>query len=495
MKYISALFPDFHRLGLGRKPLSQVSKLARQTRHLDACCLAELDVLIGHALPSWLRVFRASSGPNSRKRTFTVALTFWTFLLQVLDADGSCRAALAHVHALCAAKRKASISLSTAAYCKARRRLPARLLMAVLRHITDALVRAAGDFGSPCEFGCGRLLVMDGTACTLQDSDANRAVYHYAPGQKPGCGFPQMPLLGLFDLRTGAWLRVIKSAERRHDSHLAWKLLGHLRAGDTLIADRAFCSYAFIAHCEARGVAIVMRLHQARARTVDMRKGKVLGPGDRLHTWTKPKPKQLKNLHPARYNALPEQLSMRIISVQIASRGHRPEAMYLATTLRDTTTHHAEDIANLYLKRWEVELFFDDIKTTQRMDTLRCKSPDMVARELLMHMIAYNLVRLLIVQADKQRPAGQAGRLSFKGTFDRLNRWHAALWGNNQRKAVAECYAQLLHDIAQDIVPPRPERYEPRVLKRRRDSYGLLTRPRKEMRRTPAPPKHRHKAA
>jgi hypothetical protein len=369
--------------------------------------------------------------------------------------------------------------------------LPARLLIGLLRHITGAVVRAAGD----CDGAGGRWLVMDGTAITLQDSDANRAVYHHASGQKPGLGFPQMHLLGLFDLRSGAWLRVVKSSERRHDSFLSWKLPGFLRAGDTLIADRAFCSYAFIHECEARGVAVIMRLHQARARTVDMRKGKSLGRGDRLQSWSKPRAKELKDLHPARHAALPDELPMRIVAVQVASRGHRPEAMYFATTLRDPKAHSAEAIATLYLRRWEVELFFDDIKTSQRMDMLRCKSPALVARELLMHMIACNLVRVLIVQADKRRPAGQEGRLSFKGTLDRLNHWHGALWGNESRKRVAKCYAQMLEDIASDVVQPRPGRYEPRLVKRRRDSYSLSTRPRAEMRRVPAPPKHHAKAA
>lgn len=160
---------------------------------------------------------QTTSGANSRNRMFTVAVTFWTFLLQVLDTDGSCRRALAHVHALCAARRKPSLSASTAAYCTPRKRLPLRLLIALLRHVTSAVLRAAGDFDAPG----GRLLVMDGATLTLQDSDANRATYHYASGQRPGCGFRQMHLLGLFDLRSGAWLHVVRSAQRRHDSHLA----------------------------------------------------------------------------------------------------------------------------------------------------------------------------------------------------------------------------------------------------------------------------------
>jgi len=137
----------------------------------------------------------------------------------------------------------------------------------------------------------------------------------------------------------------------------------------------------------------------------------VLGPSDRLHTWARPKPKDIKDPHPARHAALPAELQVRVIAVQAATRGHRPEAMYFATTLRDAKRHSAEQIAALYLRRWEVELFFDDIKTSQSMDTLRCQSPDMLARELLMHMIAHNLVRMLMVQADKRRAPGEGGAL------------------------------------------------------------------------------------
>ncbi|WP_276609650.1 transposase [Phragmitibacter flavus] len=90
------------------------------------------------------------------------------------------------------------------------------------------------------------------------------------------------------------------------------------------------------------------------------------------------------------------------------------------------------------MRRWDVELFLDDIKTSQRMDMLRCKSPAMVTRELLMHMIAYNLIRELLVQAEKRRPVGQEGRLSFIGTLDRLHHWHSPLWGNPSSKVVTK---------------------------------------------------------
>lgn len=487
MKLLTCFFPSFNRAGMGRKPLPEAVRLARQICQLDALCIGHLETLLGHGLPDWLRYFKKGSGANSRRRTFTPVLTFWTFLSQVLDPGGSCRRALSRVQALCALRGMGPISDSTAAYCNARARLCVRMLIGVLRHVTEAVQAAAGDFGS-----AGRLLVMDGTALTLPDSDANRAVYAYATGQKPGCGFPQMHLLGLFDLRSGAWLRVVKSAAHRHDSALAWKLIGLLRDGDTLVADRAFCSYAFIAELRARGVHVVMRLHQRR--DANMRHGKRLGKADRLQTWTKPV-QASKAMNAGRHAPLPATLQVRLIATQVIVRGHRPEAMLLATTLSDPKAHSAATIAALYLRRWEVELFFDDIKTSQNMDTLRCQSPDMVARELLMHMIAHNLVRMLIVQANQRRTPGEQGRLSFKGTLDRVNQWHGTLWGCVSKKQAAERYGQLLQHIAEDVVPQRLHRNEPRVVKRRRDSYQLMTRPRSVMRRLPAPPKHRKSAA
>lgn len=487
MKLLTCFFPSFNRAGLGRKPLPEALRIARQVRQLDALCLGHLETLLGHGLPHWLRHFKKPSGANSRKRTFTPVLTFWTFLSQVLDPGGSCRRALSRVQALCALKGHAAVSSSTAAYCNARARLCARMLIRVLRHVTEAVQAAAGGMG-----GQGRLLVMDGTTLTLPDSEANRSVYSYATGQKPGCGFPQMYLLGLFDLRSGALLRVVKSAARRHDSALAWKLIGFLHEGDTLVADRAFCSYAFIAELRARGVQVVMRLHQRRE--ADMSSGRRLGKADRLQIWIKPL-QCPKGMNAARHAALPEAQSVRIIATQVEVRGHRPEAMYLATTLSDPKTHSAAAIAALYLRRWEVELFFDDIKTSQHMDTLRCQSPAMLARELLMHMIAHNLVRMLLVQADKRRAPEEDGRLSFKGTLDRINQWHSTLWGCASARQADERYGQLLQHIAEDVVPARLKRSEPRVVKRRRDSYQLMTQPRHVMRFLPSPPKHRKSAA
>jgi hypothetical protein len=146
-------------------------------------------------------------------------------------------------------------------------------------------------------------------------------------------------------------------------------------------------------------------------------------------------------------------------------------------------------VVALYLRRWEVELFFDDIKTSQHMEMLRAKTPHMVARELLMHMIAYNLVRLLMVQAEALRPSADKGRISFKGTIDRVSLWQHALWASPTNRAAHARHRKLLTHISKDIVSHRPDRREPRVLKRRRDSYALMTKPRATLRTIPEPPK------
>jgi len=186
---------------------------------------------------------------------YSTLVTFWAFLSQVLDPDGCCRRAVTRVQTLCSALKLRLPDEDTGVYCTARRRLPIRLLLRVF-YFTAVRVAAPPATGR-------RVVVLDGTCVRMPDSPANAAAYSYSPNQKRGCGFPLLPLLGLFDLRSGAWLAMVKSKPWVHDARQAWRMLKHLRAGDILLADRAYCSYAFIGACKAKGVDVVMRLHQA----------------------------------------------------------------------------------------------------------------------------------------------------------------------------------------------------------------------------------------
>jgi hypothetical protein len=464
-------FPLFHRHLFGRSPVSQKRLLERKAREADKLCLTQLHTLFADVLPPWLTSYKRTEGSNSRHRVYTPLVTFWAFLSQTLDADGSCRRAVTRVQTLCSALGLPLPDEDTGAYCTARARLPMKMLLQMHSHIADRLENVPRKGR--------RVLVMDGTAIRMPDSKANAAVYKQAPQQKPGCGFPLMPLLGLFDLHGGTWVAAVKSKGRAHDALLAWRMLRHLRKGDILLADRAFGSYAFIAACKARGVDVVMRLHQARDPQVE--KGKRIAEDDWQVTWSRPlKAPQgrFTAMHKAIHTALPATLELRLVKVRSTSPGFRTQELQIITTLRDFRAHSATQITSWYQQRWQVELCFDDIKTSLRMHAFRCKSPHMVVRELLMHMIAYNLVRYLIACAESMREIEAKGTLSFKGAMDRLDQWQWVVWSAPSGRQARQRCDSLLQSIANDEVPPRPGRKEPRVCKDRQNKYTFMTKPR-----------------
>lgn len=467
MAAITKFFPSFHRHLFGRPPLGGQAMLRRKAREADRLCLTQLHTLFEGMLPSWLAGYKTGRGANSRHCIYTPLVTFWAFLSQVLDADGNCRRAVTRVQTLCSALGLPMPDEDTGAYCVARARLPVQLLLKVLGFIVERLTALPREGR--------RVLVMDGTSIRMPDTPQNASAYSYGPQQKPGCGFPLMPLLGLFELGTGAWLAAVKSKPRAHDSRLAWRLLKHLRAGDILIADRAFGSYAFIAACQARGVDVVMRLHQAR--DPQLGKGRRIGADDWLVTWSRPL-QPSKGQNRALHAALPATLPLRWVKAPNVSPGFRTQNIQIITTLRDRTAYSAAQIASWYRRRWQVELYFDDIKTSLHMHALRCKTPHMVVRELLMHMIAYNLVRHLMLRAGPLRDVQAQGALSFKGTMDRLDQWQWIIWNAPSRRQAKLRRDALLQTIADDVVPPRPGRKEPRVCKDRQNKYTIMTKQR-----------------
>jgi hypothetical protein len=319
----------------------------------------------------------------------------------------------------------------------------------------------------------------------MPDTLALQQRYPQPKAQNPGCGFPLMKLLAIFDLRSGAWLATTHSSRKFHDCRLWRRLFWRLRAGDTIIADRAFCSWVDLARLSARGIDVVVRLHQMR--TVDFRKGNRLGKDDHLVTWVKPVRPQWMNQ--AEYDALPASIVVREVRRNFNIKGIRTTQLIVVTTLLDPTTHSAEEVAALYARRWRVELNFDDLKTSMQMDVLRTRSPAMICRDLLMHMIVYNLLR-----AAMQRAEISVETASFKGTADRVATWSWAIWLAPTPAQAAKRTAEMLQTIAADEAPHRPERQEPRARKRRPKPYPLLTKPRHLMNTNPPSSKYRKAA-
>jgi hypothetical protein len=417
-------------------------------------------------------------GCGKRRCLFSPMTTFWNFLAQVLTPAQPCRETVRQIQAARRLHRKPGISSATGGYCQARRRLPE----ALLEGIWQAIARQLAEDATPAIQWRGlRVAVVDGTASSMPDTPQNQAVWPQPGGQKPGCGFPVVKLVGLFSLATGAAHALVTgtlhSSEYTLFVHLWNKITGNF---DLLLGDRNFGSYAIFASLQCCNRHGVFRLNGRRK--MDWRKGRRLGKFDRAITWYKPKARDLTWWLP---QPIPDSITVRVLKVCVPVPGFRTRVVFLTTNLLDTKQFPATALAELYRRRWQVELFFRHIKTTMRMDVLRCLSPEMIRRELHMHMIAYNLIRALMLRSAlaEDKPID---RISFKGTCDTLRQWapHLAI-----AAATPALYHQLFHSLlktlAEDIVPLRPNRSEPRAVKRRPKNYHRLTKPRHLMGNVP----------
>jgi hypothetical protein len=424
-------------------------------------------------------LLQAATGPNSRQRIFSLPVTFWAFLSQILSPHSTCREAVRKVAALLHLEHNRQIDADTGAYCQARSRLPLALLEKIGRRLANAL-----DNNTPAaNLWQGRLVkVVDGTTLSMPDTAANQKRWPQPNSQKQGCGFPMIRLVGLFSLASGALLQTVTDTFFSNENNLFERLFMFLDAADVLLADRNFCSYGNLSALLSQKVDVVMRMHQSRP--ADFRKGKALGKNHRLVCWQKPT-KKTRAITQQQFDLLPAQITLRMVRLHINAPGFRTHHIVLVTTLLDTRLYPAQALFELYRRRWEVELFLHDIKTTLKMDVLRCKSPAMIQRELAMHFIAYNLIRSLMLEASLCYHVA-LDRVSFKGTVDTLRHWAPVIAQVQAKpKRRAALINALLLVIATDQVPLRPYRREPRAVKRRPKPFQLLNKPRHRMKDTP----------
>jgi hypothetical protein len=436
-------------------------------RRLAGEALSNLAGVVGDQIPQQQLDRLRQCG--RRQRIFTPLATFWNFLAQVLSPAQPCREAVRQVQATRGRSRKSAISPATGAYCQARLKLPEGVLQVTWQAI-------AGQLSNACSkemlWRGLRVAVVDGTTLSMPDTAANQTVWPQPRGQKPGCGFPIMKLVGLFSLATGATHALVTGTLHNAEQALFPHLWNTLTSGfDLLLGDRIFGSFAVFCALRCCGLHGVFRLHQRRK--IDWRKGKRLGKFDRLLVWNKP-PKLSWWLS----LPVPDSVEIRILKVCVPIAGFRTRVLFVSTDLLDPMQYPAAALAELYRRRWQVELFFRHIKTTMHMDVLRCKSPAMIRRELHMHMIAYNLIRALMLQSAMAY-ATPLYRISFKGTCDTLRQWapHLALAATSPG-LYRRLFRSMLQILAADFVPLRPDRSEPRAVKRRPKNYRRLTKPR-----------------
>lgn len=417
-----------------------------------------------------------ASLPLKRMRWLPLPLVFWACLNMVFHPGSPCREAQRSIQAWWRRGGRFWRNPCSSAFCAARARLPLDWLCRLWWRAADRLAAAA-----PALPGCHgrRVLVVDGTSVTAPDTCDNQREWPQPKSQKAGCGWPLIQLVGIFCLGSGALLRAAHGRWKTSEARLFALLRRILRRADIVVADRGFWSFANLAFLPMRGADMVVRGRYADR--IDWRKGQRLGKDDRLVTMERPADKDASRVMSARlWRRLPQAITVRQMRARIVRPGFRTQELLLITTLLDPAMWPVETLLGLYERRWRVELYFDDIKTTLHASAMRCLSPAMVRRELLLHAIAYNLIRRIMLQSAWQQ-AAPLDQLSFKGTLDTVRHWQHTLAAQRSTGAREDVLAAMFALCAADLLPLRPGRSEPRVLKRRPKPYQYLTRPRRQM--------------
>lgn len=322
---------------------------------------------------------------------------------------------------------------------------------------------------------CGRRVrVCDGTTVLMSDSTDNQAEYPQHSNQKEGCGFPIAKLVVIFSLVTGAVVAACIASFATSEIVMSRLLYSDLEPEEVLLADQAYGSYVDLSLLKQIGADGVFRKHHAR-RT-DFRRGRKHGIGDHQVVWNKPN-KRPEHMSEQEFAALPDTLLVREVCLRLCQRGFRDKRIIVVTTLLDTKRYSAKQLTRLYGLRWSAaEVNLRHLKTTLRMEMLSAKTPTMVRKEVWAHLLAYNLLRTLMGQAA-QLSKHSLPQFSLQGTRQQFNQMMTLLAtvGKSTRQRL---YRILLEQIASDLLPLRPHRLEPRVVKRRPKPFPRMRQPR-----------------
>ena len=327
-----------------------------------------------------------------------------------------------------------------------------------------------------------RVCLFDGSTVSMPDTPENRAEYPLTYNQTPGTCFPIARIGAIISLSCGAILDLgicRYAGKGQGEVSLLRRLWDVLRPGDVLLGDRLMGNWASILLAASSGASIPS-VAWAAIRTADFRKGTRLGQDDHLVVWKKPT--SIRSVDRPTYNALPDSITVREVRFRVEQRGFRTRVIVVVTTMLDPEQASKEELASLYRARWNNELDLRSIKITLQMDMLRCKTPELVRKEIWTHVLAYNLIHTVMAQAAAVH--GMAPRsISFKGALQLLEAFRPLIAyqedrGPDHREAL---YRQLLRAIAAQRVGDRPDRFEPRRTKRRPKGYPRLSRPRREL--------------
>ena len=409
---------------------------------------------------------------------YTPAVTLWAFLSQVLfkAEQRSCIAAVSRVVSLLMVLERGRCSNNTGAYCRARGKLSEPAIHRLTIDVTEACERQVdGEW-----LWRGRhVYLVDGTTVSMPDTPQNQEAYPQQPQQEEGLGFPIARVVVLMSLATGMLKGMAMgpyAGKKTGEMALLRQLLDGLGPDDILLADRYYCSYFMIALLMERGIDFVTRIHQLRP--VDFRRGRRLGKDDQLIRWNRPQRPEW--MDEQTYDRMPKSIEIRQVRVYVGQSGFRAESLVVVTTLTDAAEYSNGDIAALYHHRWLAELDIRAIKITMGMDILRCKTPEMVRKEMWTCLLAHNLIRQIILQSARESERSPR-QLSFTAAMQSI----AASWMLNalsDDSLAASLIEVKLENLRGHVVGKRPGRVEPRAVKRRPKPHALLTVPRDQAR-------------
>jgi hypothetical protein len=393
------------------------------------------DLPIAAHLPQLLR----ENAAVWRERLLPPLVTLRLFLIQVLS--GNC--------AIAALRQLAGFDFAPSSYSEARDRLPLALLQSLLHWMHEQAERSLGLVKTIGQ----RVLIVDSSTYSMPDTDELRGHFGMPACAREGVGYPMAKLMGLLDAATGMFVSLLALPLFQHDMRGVIGVHPMLRAGDILLGDRAFCSFAHFALLQARGVFACVRLHQRRKTA----------KGNGVQRWHKTG-KAPAWMKPEGFARLPKFLDVRIVRYTVEQKGYRTKHVIVATTLMDEALWPDEKIADLYGQRWAIETCFDHLKTTMKMNVLRCTTVERVMKELAVYLAVYNLVRLEVLRAARRQKVSP-WRVSF---VDAL-RWLLA------RALGLEGVEHLI------VNPDRKGRRQLRVIRRRMKEYDLLMKPRRQV--------------
>lgn len=426
------------------------------------------------------RIFTKHDNLFAVGRVYSTAVMVWAFVGQVLrdGKQAACEAAVANIVAFRLQMALLSPTADTGDYCRAR----AKLSEAALREVAVEVAAEMEQQAHPDWLWKGRhAKLVDGFTFTMPDTVKNQRVYPSPKSQKQGVGLPIARAVGILSLATACIMDLAigpYAGKETGETALLRRLLNSFEAGDVAVMDRFYCSFMMIALLLQQDVQTCARMHARRH--VDFRRGRRLGKYDHIIVWTKPQRPEWMDQET--YDAIPETLEMREIRYNVVEAGFRSKTITIATTLTDAERYSKEEIAELYGFRWNSELDIRNIKQSLNLGHVRCKSPEMVRKEVWATLLGYNLIRTTAAAAallHDKKPR----QISFTSTCQFvLSSWMRL---SCERIAAAELEHHcrtMLERISECEVANRPGRLEPRVLKRRRHGYKLMQKPRDVLR-------------